>query len=222
MPESLRQTVCDGLRFLVQAGLVDYNGHLAVRHPDGGFLINTGASNRAAMTPDQICHVGDDGVVIEGARAPNEVALHAAIFAARPDVGAVMHGHPEALTLLTCVGHTLQPVMPQASVLGDVPVYPHGHSISTPERGAAVAATLGARHGALLLAHGLVMTGADAISACVLALYAEQTARRQLAALPLGGARTLPKDEWQEYAKTLNSPTLFRKCWDFYLAGGKG
>lgn len=217
MSETLRQTLCDGLRFLVHAGLVDYNGHLALRHPEGGFLINTGASNRAAMTPDQICHIADDGRVIDGARPPNEVALHAAVFAARPDVGAVMHGHPEAVTLLTSVAQSLRIVMPQAAVLGELPVYPVGHSISTAERGAAVAASLGAARGVLLTAHGIVMTGADAIEACVMALYAEQTAQRQLAGVLHGGARILPEDERLDYARTLNSPTLFRKCWDFYL-----
>jgi len=221
MGDALRLQLCEGLRFLTRAGLVDYNGHLSIRHPSGGFLINTGASNRAAMTPDQICHVDDAGALLSGARPPNEVHLHTAILAARPDVGAVMHGHPPEATLLTSLELTLAPVMPQAAVAGDLPVYPESHSISTSARGAALAAALGQGRGVLLRSHGLVMTGADPVEACVVALYVEQTAERQLRGAALGGARALPQAELAEYAGTLNSATLFRKCWDFYLAGGK-
>ncbi|MBD3763444.1 MAG: hypothetical protein IE927_01575 [Rhodobacterales bacterium] len=72
----------------------------------------------------------------------------------------------------------------------------------------------------MLNAHGIVTLGADLVEACVLALYAEQTAERPVRAAPLGGARPLPAAEIEEYARTLNSPGLFRKCWDFMLDKG--
>ena len=90
-----RAAICDGIAILVSAGVMDYNGHVSLRLADGGFLINSGASNRRAMTPDQITHLGADGKVVSGGRPPNEMALHKAIYARRPDVGAeyrkIMH-----------------------------------------------------------------------------------------------------------------------------------
>lgn len=209
--------VCDALRFLVAAGVVDYNGHASRRVP-AGFVVNTAASNRAAPTPEQVCTVSPEGEVLEGDRPPNEAHLHAAVYRARPDVQAVVHGHPRWLCTLSAAGVRLSPVMPQAAVLGELPVHPHGHSISSRERGEAVAARLGGARGAVLRGHGIVMTGPDLLTACVLALYAEQTAERQVLAAPLGGAKPLPPGEVEEYARTLASPALFRKCWDFTLS----
>lgn len=209
--------VCDALRFLVKARIVDYNGHASMRVPKG-FVINTAASNRAAPTPDQLCAVSLDGELLDGGRPPNEAQLHAAIYRARPDVGAVAHGHPRFLCTLSAAGAKLSPVMPQAALLGELPVYPHCHSISFRERGEAVAALMRSAPGVILRGHGIVTTGPDLLTACVLALYAEQTAERQVLAAPLGGARTLPAEEVEEYARTLASPLLFQKCWDFTLS----
>lgn len=209
--------VCDALRFLVKAGIVDYNGHASARL-GRGFVVNGAASDRAAPRPDQLCVASLEGTATDGPRPPNEAHLHAAIYRARPEVGAVVHGHPRWLCALSAAGVPLAPVTPQAAVLGELPTYPHGHSISSRGRGEAVAACLGAAKGAVLRGHGIVMTGADLISACVLALYAEQTAERQVRAAPLGGARPLPPEEVEEYARTLASPELFRKCWDFTLS----
>lgn len=216
MDQAAQDGVLAALRFLVRAGIVDYNGHASVR-VDGGFVINTAASNRAAMVPGMLCTVALDGAVLSGDRPPNEVHLHAAIYRGRADVQAVVHGHPMWLGTLTAAGGRLAPVLPQGVLVADLPAYPHAHSISTADRGDAVSAVLDAGRGVLLPAHGIVTVGADPVEACVLALYAEQTAERQVRAAPLGGARSLPPDEIAEYARTLNSPGLFAKCWDFIL-----
>jgi len=216
MDKDSTESLCTALRFLVRSGLVDYNGHASVRVPNG-FVINSGASNRAAPQSSEMTQMSLDGDVLSGPRPPNECHLHAAIYQARPDVRAIVHGHPKWICTLTTAGHGLAPVMPQGALVAGLPRYEHAHSISTAARGAAVADTLGQARGALLMGHGLVMTGSDIVAACVLALYAEQTAERQVCAAPIGGARLLPDDEIAEYRKTLDSPGLFAKCWEFYL-----
>ena len=212
-----RREVCDALRFLVKAGVADYNGHASRRVP-GGFVINTAASNRAAPTPDQVCTATFEGELVEGDRPPNEVHLHAAIYRSRPQAEAVVHGHPRWLGTLSSAGVVLAPVLPQAALLGNLPVYAPAHSISTRERGEAVAATMGGAPVAVLQGHGIVVAGPDLLTACVLALYAEQAAERQVRAAPLGGARPLSLEEIEEYRRTLASPALLRKCWDFTLS----
>jgi L-fuculose-phosphate aldolase len=218
MDRAAQDGVLAALRFLVRAGIVDCNGHASLR-VDGGFVVNIAASNRAAMTPGMLCTVALDGTVLSGDRPPNEVQLHAAVYRARADVRAVVHGHPAWLGTLTAAGGRLAPVLPQGVLVADLRAYPHSHSISTADRGDAVAAVLGSGRGVVLPAHGIVTVGTDIIEACVLALYAEQTAERQVRAAPLGGARPLPEEDAAEYARTLNSPGLFAKCWDFILDG---
>lgn len=215
MQGTARQQICDAVTILVRAGVVDYNGHCSCR--DGaGFLINSAASDRKAMTPDQVTRVGPDGAV-EGDRPPNEAALHAEIYRARPEVGAVVHGHPKWTTLFTLAGVPIPVVMPQQALLGVLPVYPESHSISTPERGRAVAALLGAGKGALLRAHGVVTCGADLVEAVALAIYGEQNAERAYMARALGPVPDLPGAARAEYAQSLAKPALYRKCWDFHL-----
>ena len=211
--------VCEALRFLGRAGIVDWNGHASTRVA-GGFLINTAASNRAVPVEAELCTVSVEGELVEGDRPPNEAHLHAAIYRARPEVQAVVHGHPRHVCALTAAGMGLAPLAPQAATLGALPVYPHSHSISSRERGEAVATAMGRARGAVLRSHGLVVAGPDLVTACVLALYAEQAAERQVLAAPLGGAQALPPEEIAEHARTLASPALLRKCWDFILSGG--
>ncbi len=219
MDASAAHRVVEALRFLARAGIVDYNGHASVRVA-GGFAINTAASNRAAMTEAMVCVVDLEGAAIEGDRPPNEVHLHAAIYRGREAVAAVVHGHPKWLGTLSAAGRSLAPVLPQGVLVSDLPTYPFAHSISTRERGDAVARTLGTAAGAVLAGHGIVLAGADLVETSVLALYAEQTAERQVRAAPLGGARALSADEIEEYRRTLGRPALYAKCWDFTLAGG--
>ena len=218
-PAEAAPAIARALRALVKAGLVDYNGHASLRLAGGGFAINSGGSNRRNVTPDQISHVADDGSPIDGPRPPNEVALHAAILSARPDLACVVHGHPPWSVLFTAAGQPIPTVFPQGVLVADLPVYPASHSISTPERGQAVAALMGDGPGALLASHGSVFGGTTPAQAMARMIYAEQNAERAWRALPLGGARPIPDEDAAEYQRTLENPNLFEKCLAFFGDG---
>lgn len=220
MTAALRAEIRDAVAILVAAEVMDYNGHASRRHPDGGFLINSAGSDRAAMTEAQIVRVLPDGSAEGSDRAPNEAVLHAAVYAARPDVAAVLHGHPKWSTLFTLTGQRIPLVMPQGALVADLPLYDQSHSISTPERGAAMAQSMAKARGVLLRAHGSVFAAPDLIEAAALAIYAEQNAERAFRAAQIGTAAVLGPDEAAEYRQTLNTPGLFRKCWDFHLSKG--
>jgi L-fuculose-phosphate aldolase len=217
MERMLARQVCDAVTILVAAGAMDYNGHASARIPAAGFAINTSASNRRGMTPQQVCHVDAAGKLLSGDRPPNEVHLHAAIYAARPEVQAVVHCHPKWTTLFTATGTAIPAVMPQGCLVADLPVYPASHSISSAARGHAVAQTLGSAPGILLSSHGSIFTGADLVEAVALAIYAEQNAERAYTARVLGEARPIAKTEAEEYRTVLRKPNLYQKCWDFFL-----
>lgn len=214
------QQVCEAVSILVAAGVLDYNGHVSLRMDDGSVLINSGPSDRRRMTPRQVSHLAPTGEVLDGDRPPNEVALHLAILKARADVAAVVHGHPKWSTLFTTCAKDLPVVMPQGSLVADLPVYPESHSISTPERGAAVADCLAAGPGAVLRAHGSVLVGTSLPEAACRAIYLEQNAERAYRAHALGGAVPLDAEVQAEYRRTLASPALYAKCWTFYSPEG--
>jgi L-fuculose-phosphate aldolase len=78
-------------------------GNVSMRLPDGRFAISGSGHRLDELTPDSIvtCDVETDGW--EGACRPSvETAMHRAIYAARPDVGAILHSSAFHTTLVAC------------------------------------------------------------------------------------------------------------------------
>lgn len=216
--DELRCELAQGLAILERLGIVDFNGHMSARLGDGSVLINSGSSVRSAISLDDFVVVGADGRHDESApRPPAELALHLAVYAARPEVGAVMHGHPRWSTLLSATGTPYRVVFAQGALLGEVPVFESPRSVNNEHTAAEVAALLGIAPAAMLQSHGSVVVGRDVLEATVLAIYMEQNAERQVAATALGGARVFSGEEAEACRKGLNKRGLFEKCWNYYL-----
>lgn len=203
---------------LERAGLIDFNGHVSARAPEGA-TINSGASNRAAMAVADITLIDALGETYPGLpAAPKERHLHAAIYRARPDVAAIVHAHAPWGTMLSTVGLGYEPVTPQGALLGPVPLFPDVASINTAALGDRLASTLGSGRAVLLQNHGIAVVGASVEEAVVLALYLEENARRQVVARTAGGYRRLTEAEAADAIANLSEPKLFRKAWEYYAA----
>lgn len=214
-----RVDLAHAITILERLGIIDFNGHMSLRLDDGSILINTGSSVRSAITPDDFVVTSAAGEFDEHAPAPpKELALHVAVYSARPDVGCVVHGHPKWSTLLTSAGVDYEVTLAQGALLGDVPVYPSPRSVNNPTTGAEVAAVLGAGRAALLKAHGSVIAANDVLEATVLAIYLELNAERQVNAALLGEPYVFSEAEIAACRKGLMKRGLFQKCWDFYFA----
>jgi len=213
-----RSDLLTALRILEANGIIDFNGHASIRR-DAGALINSGRSVRSRLTDDDLVMVDANGRGQPEADAPPmEVHLHAAIYLRRPDVGAVVHGHPIWSTLLSSTGTPYATVYPQGALVESPPVYASPRSINTPEIGSQVAELLGDGCAVLMRAHGMVIAAAGIRSATVLALYLEENARRQCLAAPLGKPYHFSPEEIEACRKGLNKPNLFAKAWDYYAA----
>ena len=214
----LRQELTQGISILERLGIIDFNGHFSVRLDDGNILINTGSSVRSAIGPDDFVIVGSNGEVPEGVpRPPAELPLHVAIYRARPDVQAVVHGHPQWSTLLSSTGRSYQVTMAQGALLGEVPMFSSPLSMNNSEIGNALAELLGSGRAALLRAHGSVVVGKDVLEATVLAIYLELNAERQVRAAALGEPYVFSGEEIGAFQKGLEKRGLFEKCWNYYL-----
>jgi L-fuculose-phosphate aldolase len=218
VPEFKRELV-QGLSILERLDIVDFNGHFSVRLPNGDICINSGASVRSALTPDQFVITAADGTYDESqSRPPMELPLHVALYGARPDVGAVVHCHPKWSTLLSSTGNSYEVVFAQGALLGHVPVYASPRSVNNPGTAADIAELLGDGTAAMMKSHGSVIAASNVIEATVLAIYLELNAERQVAARSLGGAYVFSPEETAACQKGLMKPGLFKKCWDYYLA----
>ncbi|MCL6598133.1 MAG: class II aldolase/adducin family protein [Alicyclobacillus macrosporangiidus] len=215
---ALRLRLAESVRVFEAIGLFDMNGHVSVRVAGGGFLTHGRQADRATVTVRDVIRVDDDGRLVEGEQEPpNEVALHAEVYRARPDVLAVAHYHGQWGNVLTLAEIPLAPVTSVACGLGtDFPVYPHPDSISTPERGREVAKCLGKHKIVMLRAHGTVVTGRSLEEVLVASKYLELNAERQWYVRAVNPHAGLADEEVRRVGDSLWIEKNIEKAWQYY------
>lgn len=195
-------------RLLVHFDVLDGFGHVSARHPDRAdrFLLARRVAP-ALVTEDDIVEFGLDSEPVDDPATPAflERFIHGAIYAARPDIGSVVHSH--------------SPAMVGASVVRDLPFRPVCHTcgflhdgaplfeirdvageatnllISSRELGDALARSLGDAHVVLMRGHGSTATGSSLPHAVYRAVYSEVNAKLRAQAAPLGDVISLTPDE---------------------------
>ena len=119
------------------------------------------------------------GKVVAGEREPSsERRVHLAIYAARPDVGAVVHTHSPAATRWSALGRPLRAGSEEHRDVETARRAPAGSD----ELAQAVVKALGAREAVLMADHGVVGVGPDLARALDVAREVEQLARKALQA----------------------------------------
>ncbi len=216
----LKQQLADALAMMEQAGVIDFNGHMSCRLPGTEhILINSGRSVRSSLTAADIIAIDLDGKPVGGAEVPPmEFHLHTEIYRRRADVNAVAHTHPLWSTLFGMVGERVQPVTMQSAVMGPIQFFDKTASINRKDLAEELAAALGAHRVVMLKSHGAAVVGADILEAFVLAIYLEETARRQYLARAIGTPYALAAAEVETIGANLRRPNLFKKVWDYHHA----
>jgi ribulose-5-phosphate 4-epimerase/fuculose-1-phosphate aldolase len=173
MPDSLaaaREEVSVANRILANEGLLDAFGHVSMRHPamPDRFLISRHRAPEL-VTPEDIVELGLDGepAVPTEFRLYGERIIHAAIYAARPDVMAICHHHAPSVLPYAIARVELEPVYHLGAVMG--PKVPYWDSrddfgdtalvLVTPEEGRSLASALGPYWMILMGRHGATVVG---------------------------------------------------------------
>ena len=208
-------------RILVDQGVFDAAGHVSMRHPHRAdrFLMARSLAP-ALVTAGDIIELTLDGDRCDpGAGRPFiERFLHAEIYRARPDVGAIAHGHsPSVVPFGLAPAPMLATYHNAAFLAGGVPVFDIRREfgatdivISDPARGAALARTLADKPVALLRAHGFVAVGPSLPVAVFRAVFTEISARIQLHATALDGTLAVLDAEEGRLADAINVATVDR------------
>jgi L-ribulose-5-phosphate 4-epimerase len=220
MSQELQQQLADALTMMERAEVIDFNGHMSCRLPGTPhLLINSGKSVRSALGAGDIIAIDMEGRPVAGdAVPPMEFHLHTEIYRRRPDVNAVAHTHPLWSTLFSMAGERVQPVTMQAAVMGPVQFFDKTASINRRELGEELAAALGPHRVVMLKSHGAAVVGADIVEAFVMAIYLEETARRQYMARAIGTPYALSAAEVEAIGANLRKPNLLKKVWDYHHA----
>jgi L-fuculose-phosphate aldolase len=152
------------------------SGNVSAREGDL-VRITPSALPYTGMTVDDLVTISMDGAVVAGEHEPSsEWRVHVAVYAARPDAGALVHTHSEHATAWSELDEPLQLAPGGPSVL----TAPFAASGSDEIAALAVAA-LGERQAVLLGHHGVLAVGetpALALDVCAAVERAAQAARR--------------------------------------------
>lgn len=170
------------------------DGNLSARLGDGALLITPSGCCKGTMEEEDLVVVRGDA--IEGAGKPSsEIALHRAIYAARPDAGCVIHAHPPYATAFAVAGIPLdRPILSESILaIGSVPVAPYAVP-TRPDLARTVEPFVRDHEAVLLEHHGAAVWARSIDEAGLLMETLEHVARIDWLSRALG-ARELPPDE---------------------------
>ena len=163
------------------------SGNLSCRTA-GGCLITPAGLPYAACGPEDLVEVGLDGAVLAGDRRPSsEWRLHAAIYAARPEVGAVVHTHSPFATALSCARQGIPPFHYMIALCGGADVRCAEYAtFGTPELAENAVRALEGRKAVLLANHGVIALGQTLAGAHTIVAEVENLAGQYLDILAAG------------------------------------
>jgi L-fuculose-phosphate aldolase len=163
-----------------------------------------------------------EGNILAGKGTPNsELWIHARIYAARPDVGGVVHAHPLACICLTQIGQPHRVVHNQGGGFhAGVPEYERIGLIRTRELGDLLARKLGQGIAVMMRGHGITTALPDIRTATVAACQLEESAGLQLRMLAAAGGdpsrmRVYTREEAEALSDQLGARVVAR-AWEYY------
>lgn len=185
-------------RRLDARGLVaGQDGNVSVRVAPDRLLVTPAGRTKGEVEAGELVEVDLTGAVVAGdGRPSSEFGMHLAVYAGRPDVGAVVHAHPPTATGFAVAGADfMAPVLPEIILLtGPVPLVPYAMP-GTPALAEALAPWL-AGHDAFLLAnHGATTLGRTLDAALQRMESLEHAARILLAARLVGRVNELTPEQ---------------------------
>lgn len=222
--KTLRRDVALANRIIERVGLSTAFGHVSARIPGTNtFLLPTRRSPGFADEA-KLLVLDTDGNVRSGDGTPNsELWIHARAYAARPELGSVVHAHPPACVCLTQIGQPHRIVHHQGGAFsGGVAEYDRIGLIRSRELGDLLAASLGNCVAVMMRGHGITTAAADVRTATIAACFLEESADLQLRMLAAAGGdatriRTFTLDEAERLSDQL-SPGIVERAWEYYAA----
>ena len=198
---AVRAEVVRVARLLRERGLaIGTSGNVGARLDDGRIAITPSTMDYGEMTADDVVIVGPDGSPSEGRHRPSsELHLHVAVFAARPEVKAIVHTHSPFATTFGAARREIPAVHYVLALLvapgrDRLRVAPYA-TFGTEELARNAAATLGDDNAVLLANHGAIAVAGSLSSALSRAERVEELAMLAWRADQIGGATLLDAEE---------------------------
>ena len=212
---ALRRKVALACRIVGSQGLTrGVLGHVSARIPGTDRILIKGKGvNEEAVeftAESDVITVDIEGRLLKsqrGLEAPNESAMHLAIYRKRPEVMSVIHTHPDWIVALTACEKPLLPIYAAYSpagmrlVLDGIPVYPRSATIINREMAEDFARAMGEKKACLLVGHGMTTAGKSVEEATVTSLHLYELARVHGMAYAIGQPKPISEADIFEYRK---------------------
>jgi len=193
MSSTIRQSLAACYRRLGEARLGSgASGNVSLRAGSSVFISPTGA-RPDKLLPEDIVEMSLEGAPLAGQLKPSsEWRMHTGIYAARPDVRAIVHCHSRFATTLACAHRSLPAVHYMIAAAGsrEIPLAPYA-TFGSAELATLAAAAMGEGRACLLANHGQIALGDTIDQALDLAVEVEELSALYIGAEQLGGARLL-------------------------------
>jgi L-fuculose-phosphate aldolase len=197
-----RQILLAAARTLADKGLAQgSSGNLSLR-TTAGILITPSAIPYDQLAPDMLVlmpSTGAYGSYVGPYRPSSEWRFHGDIYAARPEVGAIVHHHAPYTTALAMARRDIPACHYMIARFGGAPVRCAPYALfGTAELSAHVMAALEGRSACLMANHGGLATGKTIDQALSAAAELELLAQQYLLSLAAGGPVLLSDAEIAE------------------------
>lgn len=220
----LRKKVAVACRILGRQGVTKGSlGHVSARIPGTDrILIKSKGPEEAALefaAEKDIITIDLKGEVLEapkGLGAPNETAMHLAVYRARPEVMSVIHTHPDWVVVLTACQKPLLPIYgaynPRGMrlVLEGIPLYSRSVTIIDDALGEDFMRVMGGKNVCLLLGHGMTAAGKSVEDATLISMNLFELARMNYLAYSIGNPKPIPVKDIEEYRRRWEAGALKR------------
>lgn len=221
----------DANHILASEGVCDSFGHVSVRRRGrtATFLLSRARAPELIERGDIMEFALDGTPVGDDDRQPYlERFIHAAIYAQRDDVEAIVHSHSRNVIPFSVTPARLKPLLHNCAVIGEeVPVWDSRRKfgdtrllVADMAMGDDLAETLGACPCALMRGHGSTVVGTSIREAVYTAIYLDLNAQLQMSAGALGPITFLSPGEIEQVRSHLGVAGRgigYDRAWEHWL-----
>src|SRR5712691_4676102 len=168
-------------------------GNLSIREDNGDVWITPARLDKGSLRREDVVLVRSDGTVAGQHRPSSELPFHQAIYAARPDLRAIVHAHPVALVAFSICRQVPDTRLLHQSwrICGEAGFAPYALPGSA-ALGQNIAATFARGFDCVVLENHGVVTGGDSLQGAFERFETlEFAAKTRLKAAQLGAVRSL-------------------------------
>jgi L-fuculose-phosphate aldolase len=178
---------------LVETGLVAGTwGNVSIRYEKDKMAITPTGTDYMKIKTDDIVIVDLATGEVTGGKPSSEKNMHAAIYAARPELNAIVHTHSSSASVVASARREVPPVLDDLAQIVGPSLRCAEYSIpGSKKMGRTVVRAMGGRMAALMANHGAVACGRDIKEALVCAEVVEKGCKAFVEASFLGGAKSV-------------------------------